>query len=188
MNVTFTHNLPEDSPSAMLLESLEGYPDAITDIVVEPVGKGRAARNRPHIYATCIDCTSPFKFEIRSLSKRKDTGLRCRKCMNKVKPRKVARGPNAVPLAGGLLLHTGLPNPGIRKVLKTHEGKFVAIQNGEVVDCDDDEKALVRRVLSKYKHVYVEQVLKTRYLEYLFPDIARIDLDEPQYIIDIHDV
>ena len=89
--MTFTHNLPEDSPSALLLESLEGYPDAITDIVVEPVGKGRAARNRPHIYATCIDCTSSFKFEIRSLSKRKDTGLRCRKCMNKVKPRKVAK-------------------------------------------------------------------------------------------------
>ena len=34
------------------------------------------------------------------------------------KARRVARGNNVVPLAGGLLLHTGLPNPGVHKVLK----------------------------------------------------------------------
>jgi len=56
-------------------------------------------------------------------------------------------------------------------LLKTHEGKFVAIHNGEVVDCDDDDKALLRRVLSKYKHVYVEQVLKTRYRVHTVPGI-----------------
>jgi len=54
-------------------------------------------------------------------------------------------------------------------LLKTHEGKFVAIHNGEIVDCDDDEKALLTRVLGKYKPVYVEQVLKTRYREYVVP-------------------
>jgi len=73
-------------------------------------------------------------------------------------------------------------------LLKTHEGKFVAIHNGEVVDCDDNDKALLRRVLGKYKPVYVEQVLNTRYREYLFPDIDRINLNEQRYIIDIHDV
>ena len=56
-------------------------------------------------------------------------------------------------------------------LLKTHEGKFVAIHNGEVVDCDDDEKALIRRVLGKYKPLYIEQVLKTRYREYIVPGI-----------------
>ena len=58
-----------------------------------------------------------------------------------------------------------------KDLLKTHKGKFVAIHNGEVVDCDDDDKALLRRVLGKYKPVYVEQVLKTRYREYVVPGI-----------------
>ena len=56
-----------------------------------------------------------------------------------------------------------------KDLLKNHEGKFVAIHNGEVVDCDDDEKTLLKRVLGKYKPVYVEQVLKTRYREYVVP-------------------
>jgi hypothetical protein len=56
-----------------------------------------------------------------------------------------------------------------KDLLKTHEGEFVAIHNGEVVDCDNNEKALIRRVLGKYKPVYVEQVLKTRYREYVVP-------------------
>lgn len=56
-------------------------------------------------------------------------------------------------------------------LLKTHEGKFVAVHNGGVVDCDDDEKALIRRVLGKYKPLYIEQVLKTRYREYIVPGI-----------------
>ena len=58
-----------------------------------------------------------------------------------------------------------------KDLLKTHKGKFVAIHNGEVVDCDDDDKALLKRVLGKYKPVYVEQVLKTRYREYTVPGI-----------------
>ena len=56
-------------------------------------------------------------------------------------------------------------------LLKTHVGKFVAIHDGKVVDCDGDERALIRRVLGKYKPVYVEQVLKTRYREYIVPGI-----------------
>jgi hypothetical protein len=61
-----------------------------------------------------------------------------------------------------------------KNLLNTHEGKFVAIHNGEVVDCDDDETALLKRVLGKYKPLYVEQVLKTRYREYVVP---RADID-----------
>ncbi len=56
-------------------------------------------------------------------------------------------------------------------LLKTHEGKFVAIHDGKVVNCDGDERVLIRRVLGKYKPVYVEQVLKTRYREYIVPGI-----------------
>lgn len=37
-----------------------------------------------------------------------------------LRPRRIAHGPNTVPLAGGLLLHTGLPNPGVEKVVKKH--------------------------------------------------------------------
>jgi len=35
-----------------------------------------------------------------------------------LKARRVARGPNVVPLSGGLLLHTGMPNPGVHRVIK----------------------------------------------------------------------
>src|SRR5258706_12624735 len=34
------------------------------------------------------------------------------------KPRTPAHGPNAVPLPEGLLVHTGLPNPGVRQALR----------------------------------------------------------------------
>ena len=37
-----------------------------------------------------------------------------------LRPRSVAKGPNAVALAGGVLLHTGLPNPGVEKAAKKY--------------------------------------------------------------------
>ncbi|GAB4574590.1 MAG: dihydroorotate dehydrogenase [Anaerolineae bacterium] len=37
-----------------------------------------------------------------------------------LRPRRVAQGPNSVPLPGGLLLHTGMPNPGVEKVIKKY--------------------------------------------------------------------
>lgn len=37
------------------------------------------------------------------------------------KPRRMAGGPHLVPLPGGMLLHTGLPNPGVNKVVKKYE-------------------------------------------------------------------
>ncbi len=37
-----------------------------------------------------------------------------------LRPRRMAHGPNAVPLPGGVLLHTGLPNPGVEKVVKKY--------------------------------------------------------------------
>lgn len=36
------------------------------------------------------------------------------------KPRHVARGPRVVPLASGALVHTGLPNPGVRHVIQEY--------------------------------------------------------------------
>jgi dihydroorotate dehydrogenase (NAD+) catalytic subunit len=36
------------------------------------------------------------------------------------KPRRVARGPRVVPLPSGALIHTGLPNPGIRRAIKQY--------------------------------------------------------------------
>lgn len=40
------------------------------------------------------------------------------------KPRKVARGPRVVPLAAGVLVHTGLPNPGARRVVKEYGARW----------------------------------------------------------------
>jgi dihydroorotate dehydrogenase (NAD+) catalytic subunit len=39
-------------------------------------------------------------------------------------PRTPARPPNAVELAGGLLIHTGLPNPGLRAALRRHDREW----------------------------------------------------------------
>ncbi|MCD4686723.1 MAG: nitronate monooxygenase [Anaerolineae bacterium] len=36
------------------------------------------------------------------------------------KPRRIARGPRVVPLPSGVLIHTGLPNPGVGKVIKRY--------------------------------------------------------------------
>lgn len=36
------------------------------------------------------------------------------------KPRRIARGPRVVPLPAGALIHTGLPNPGVGKVIKRY--------------------------------------------------------------------
>lgn len=36
------------------------------------------------------------------------------------KPRKIARGPRVVPLPSGVMIHTGLPNPGMNKVVRTY--------------------------------------------------------------------
>lgn len=38
------------------------------------------------------------------------------------KPRAPANGPRVVPLDAGLLLHTGLPNPGTRRVIRDYQG------------------------------------------------------------------
>jgi len=37
-----------------------------------------------------------------------------------LKPRQAARGTHVVPLPGGVLMHTGMPNPGVNKVLKEY--------------------------------------------------------------------
>jgi dihydroorotate dehydrogenase (NAD+) catalytic subunit len=39
-------------------------------------------------------------------------------------PRTPAHAPNAVELANGLLIHTGLPNPGMRRALRRHDAEW----------------------------------------------------------------
>jgi dihydroorotate dehydrogenase (NAD+) catalytic subunit len=40
------------------------------------------------------------------------------------KPRQIARGPRLVPLPSGVLVHTGLPNPGIRRTIQTYAKRW----------------------------------------------------------------
>jgi Family of unknown function (DUF5678) len=46
------------------------------------------------------------------------------------------------------------------QLLKAYEGKYVAILNGKVVDCDDDKHALAKRLYRKfgYQPIYVQLV------------------------------
>jgi dihydroorotate dehydrogenase (NAD+) catalytic subunit len=41
------------------------------------------------------------------------------------RPRRVARGPRVVPLPSGVLVHTGLPNPGVNAVIKQYGARWV---------------------------------------------------------------
>ncbi|HVO69827.1 MAG TPA: HisA/HisF-related TIM barrel protein [Aggregatilineaceae bacterium] len=40
------------------------------------------------------------------------------------RPRRVARGPRVVPLPSGVLVHTGLPNPGVNAVIKEYGSRW----------------------------------------------------------------
>jgi prevent-host-death family protein len=46
--------------------------------------------------------------------------------------------------------------------LRTHHGQFVAILNGEVIDADEDDRALTRRVYAKHGYIpiYIDRVAK----------------------------
>jgi hypothetical protein len=48
------------------------------------------------------------------------------------------------------------------QLLRSHQGKFVAILNGEVIDADEDDHVLTRRVYAKhgYVPVYVDRVIE----------------------------
>lgn len=62
------------------------------------------------------------------------------------------------------------------ELLKTHPGKWVAIVDGQLVDSDDDEDALVQRVYAKYGHrtIFVEEVRETpRVYEFPSPEVVR---------------
>jgi hypothetical protein len=58
-------------------------------------------------------------------------------------------------------------------LLKTHKHKFVAIQNEQLVDSDDDEDALIERMFKRFqrKPFYIEQVLESRYRVVSIPGI-----------------
>ncbi len=40
------------------------------------------------------------------------------------KPRRAARGPRVVPIPSGVLIHTGLPNPGVARAIKQYAGRW----------------------------------------------------------------
>lgn len=40
------------------------------------------------------------------------------------RPRRAAQGPRVVPLPAGVLIHTGLPNPGVRRVVKAYRARW----------------------------------------------------------------
>jgi hypothetical protein len=46
------------------------------------------------------------------------------------------------------------------QLLKAYEGKYVAILNGQVVDCDEDKHALAKRLYRQfgYQPIYVQLV------------------------------
>lgn len=61
------------------------------------------------------------------------------------------------------------------ELLKTHAGKWVAIVDGELVDSDDDEEALVQRVYAQYGYrtMLVEEVRETpRIYEFSSPEVV----------------
>ena len=48
------------------------------------------------------------------------------------------------------------------QLIRTHHGQFVAILNGEVIDADEDDRALTRRVYAKHGYIpiYIDRVVK----------------------------
>ena len=49
------------------------------------------------------------------------------------------------------------------QLLKAYEGKYVAVLNGEVVDCDEDKQVLAKRLYRQfgYQPIYVQLVTTT---------------------------
>jgi hypothetical protein len=63
------------------------------------------------------------------------------------------------------------------ELLKTHKGKWVAIHQGQLVDEDDDDHALLNRIWAKYG--YDEPILVTQVLEtpHRIVEVPGIDFD-----------
>lgn len=61
------------------------------------------------------------------------------------------------------------------KLRKTHVGRWVAVKDGQVIDSDADENALIERVRARFPKdvVYFEQVLPDR--SHRLVDIPGID-------------
>lgn len=60
------------------------------------------------------------------------------------------------------------------ELLRTHKGLYVAIHNGQVVDSDEDQRALAKRVFAQaYRPVYIELVSeKPRTAELPSPEVV----------------
>jgi len=62
------------------------------------------------------------------------------------------------------------------ELLKTHQGQFVAVLNGQVVDADPDQGELAQRVYAKfgYRPIYMDEVREKPHLyEFPSPEVMR---------------
>ncbi len=67
-------------------------------------------------------------------------------------PRKLARGSHVVPLAGGLLMHTGLPNPGVKAILKQYTQVWDKLPVPVIAHLIDREPHDLRRVVEALRN------------------------------------
>ena len=68
------------------------------------------------------------------------------------RPRRVARGPRVVPLPSGVLVHTGLPNPGITAVIKEYGPRWSGSPVPIIVHVVATSPADVGRCLAALEH------------------------------------
>jgi dihydroorotate dehydrogenase (NAD+) catalytic subunit len=62
-----------------------------------------------------------------------------------LRPRRAARGTHVIPLAGGLLMHTGLPNPGVNKVISEYRKTWARLPVPVIVHVMDRDPTDLRR-------------------------------------------
>ena len=67
------------------------------------------------------------------------------------RPRQVARGPRVVPLPSGVLIHTGLPNPGANRVIKQYAGRWARSEVPVIVHVVATSPADVARCASAFE-------------------------------------
>jgi PHD/YefM family antitoxin component YafN of YafNO toxin-antitoxin module len=83
----------------------------------------------------------------------------------RVHPQPMARAEEATPRDNALVALEKERAAFLRlkdQLLRTYQGKFVAILNEEVIDVDEDDRVLTRRVYAEHGYVpiYIDQVLE----------------------------
>lgn len=69
------------------------------------------------------------------------------------KPRRVAHGPRVVPIPSGVLIHTGLPNPGVQRAIKQYGGRWGGCPVPVIVHVAATTPADVARAAAELDHV-----------------------------------